>query len=63
MLSLQVEFVGYLQNPCFRRGKLRADVVRETVALRNARLRPRPTKDDENALRAARTRKRLAEGV
>lgn len=42
----QVDFVGYIQNPKFRRGAPRGEATKAVAALRNKRLQPQQKEPD-----------------
>eukprot|EP00798_Chlamydomonas_sp_ICE-L_P004951 gene4951-34729_t len=58
-----VDFVGYIQNPKFARGKALGQASREVASLRSARVSMKDyAPPDLAAIKAERTRKRVAEG-
>lgn len=59
---MQVDFVGYIRNPCYARYKAPGLARQEAVALQNKRLVLAPDKADAEAARAARVQARIAAG-
>ncbi|KAK9820479.1 hypothetical protein WJX72_010776 [[Myrmecia] bisecta] len=59
----QVDFVGYLPNPKYRRGASKEEIARLVAPLRNLRQQPRQSAVDGADAKAARDRKRAESGL